>query len=46
MLSKLICFLIGVIIGAIGIILWTCLVAASDADDLMESGDENEIDRS
>lgn len=41
---KLICFLVGVIIGALGIILWTCLVAASDADDLMESSENHEID--
>lgn len=43
MLIKLICFLIGVIIGALGIILWTCLVTASD-DDYMESGENHEID--
>ena len=44
MLTNLIMFLIGVIIGAIGIILWTCLVIGSDANDLMERGDKNEID--
>ncbi len=44
MLTNLIMFLIGVIIGAIGIILWTCLVVGSDADDLMESGENHEID--
>ena len=44
MLTNLILFLIGVIVGSVGIILWTCLVVGSDADDLMESGDKNEID--
>lgn len=44
MLTNLIMFLIGVIIGAIGIILWTCLVVGSDADDYMESGENHEID--
>ncbi len=42
MLTNLILFLAGVIVGSVGIILWTCLVVASDADDYMESGDENE----
>lgn len=41
MLIKLICFLVGVIVGSVGIILWTCLVVGSDADDYMESGEEN-----
>ena len=43
MLTNLILFLIGVIVGSVGIILWTCLVVGSDADDYMESSDkENE----
>ncbi len=33
MLTNLILFLVGVIVGSVGIILWTCLVVASDADD-------------
>ena len=41
MLTNLICFLIGVIIGAIGIILWTCLVVCSGADDYLESGEND-----
>lgn len=33
MLIKLICFLIGVIVGSVGIILWTCLVVGAEADE-------------
>lgn len=33
MLTNLIMFLIGVIIGAIGIILWTCLIVGAEADE-------------
>ena len=43
MLTNLIMFLVGVIVGSVGIILWTCLVVGSDADDYMERSDkENE----
>lgn len=44
MLTNLILFLFGVIVGSVGIILWTCLVVGSDADDYMEGNDENEKD--
>ena len=32
-MTKLIIFLVGVIAGAVGIIVWTCLVVGAEADE-------------